>query len=278
MSILITRKYFNAAKALIDRGARVYENHLVEAIESNAAIAFIDFLLDGISNAISPGMGHRAVSAAVAMSSLEVVRKLVERGLDFNPLDGSEERNPLVQAAKAESIEIVKYLTVRGAMLDLTIQNQTVGCWALYRAACGGHTEIMTFLLDHGIVVDNRTFNRRGSGHTLLCGAASRGHLASMEILLQQGASIDAKCCNHRTALGEAVMNLQPQAVSFLLAQGADLNAQDNYVIPGTTSETLWLTICCALLNTGLILDGYYSTHSDWMPGMPTILRPPAQR
>ena len=202
---------------------------------------------------ISPVIGHRAVSAAAPRRKLEIIQMLVKRGVNVNPLEGTELFTPLVESARVGSLEIVKYLIAHGARLDISFKGRTVGDWALYRAACGGHTGIMSFLINHGVVVDDRPLHDDLNGHTLLCGAALRAcrDSSSIQILLQHGASIDARCGNNRTALGEAVKREQFEVVSFLLGQGAEVNAQESYDFPFTIDKTRWRNILRHFLDAG---------------------------
>ena len=98
----------------------------------------------------------------------------------------------------------VSQLIEKGAEVDWTGDDDdnswTDGDWdstALHQAAIGGHTPVVTRLLDSGWSLDARDSN----GETPLSYAAGKGHLATANCLLLRGAHIDNQDNNNWTPL-----------------------------------------------------------------------------
>ena len=120
----------------------------------------------------------------------------------------------------------VSQLIEKGAEVDWTGDDDdnswTDGDWdstALHQAAIGGHTPVVTRLLDSGWSLDARDSNgetpvvtrlldsgwsldaRDSNGETPLSYAAGKGHLATANCLLLRGAHIDNQDNNNWTPL-----------------------------------------------------------------------------
>ena len=137
----------------------------------------------------------------------------------------------------------------------------------MHAAASGGHTKILSLLIEHGVDVDCRgregytalhltsqngnleagkflldcgaDINARSRWYdytspidaakysTPLINAANGGYIEYARMLLERGAAIDARGQLGRTALHWAIMEGHHEAVRLLLEHGADVNVRD---------------------------------------------------
>ncbi|MES2790910.1 MAG: ankyrin repeat domain-containing protein [Planctomycetota bacterium] len=84
---------------------------------------------------------------AAAQGKLQIVKWLVENGLDINAEGGIAGGGALHVAASDGHLDIVRYLTDRGAHLDVSKSERN----PLFGAICIGHTSIAKFLIESGI-------------------------------------------------------------------------------------------------------------------------------
>ena len=96
---------------------------------------------------------------------------------------------------------------------------------SLHDAAKGGHTEVVSILLERGAVIEANDM-----GYTALHVAASRGHVEVVSLLLENGAEIQGRVYRAygQTALHFASSGGHAQVASLLLGKGADTNASDD--------------------------------------------------
>ncbi|OGO96416.1 MAG: hypothetical protein A3F41_03160 [Coxiella sp. RIFCSPHIGHO2_12_FULL_44_14] len=117
----------------------------------------------------------------------------------------------LKMAAKLGNIEIVKLLLERG--VDINAQNGQLGYTALMIDVRGGHIEMVRLLLDRGADIDRQTIR----GMTALMLAAQHGRTEIAQLLLDRGADIDLKDSLHFTAHSHAVQRQQTEVAELLL-------------------------------------------------------------
>ena len=173
----------------------------------------------------SDGMTPLIDAAHGGDNHVEIIRLLLANGAEVNA------RHPdgwtaLHAAAHRNHVEAVEVLLANGA--DVRIRNNG-GKTPLYDAVAGyrgRYVEAARVLLAHG--ADPNT--RRSDGMTPLIDAAHGGdnHVEMIRLLLANGAEVNARHPNGRTALDVAKERGQEDAVSILLAHGAD---------PGDASE-----------------------------------------
>jgi ankyrin repeat protein len=100
---------------------------------------------------------------------LEVVNELIELNLDVNRVSNHTNTTPLILAAIAGHVEIVRTLLANKVCVNSAMKN---GATALYVAAQNGHIEVVRLLLNNGADV-----NQAGiEGRTALGAAAKSGH------------------------------------------------------------------------------------------------------
>jgi len=89
---------------------------------------------------------------AVKKENLQIVRYLVEKGIDVNTKGGTFDASALNLAAGSGNLEIVKYLIESGAELDVSLAKRN----PLFGAIYGGHQEVVKYLVQKGINVSIR--------------------------------------------------------------------------------------------------------------------------
>lgn len=83
---------------------------------------------------------------------LDIVKKLVELGLDVNKASGAMNASAIEEACSKGHIEIVKYLLEKGAVLDTTTSEAN----PLFSAIYGGHVNIVKILIYKGIDISRK--------------------------------------------------------------------------------------------------------------------------
>lgn len=141
------------------------------------------------------GEGRTALCLAAAKGSVEVVRALLDRGLDENHKDDLG-WTPLHTAACEGHKSVCMVLTVQGSMArvgELDVEGRT----PLILAAQEGHCSTVRLLLDRKSPIDHRGYN----GHSALSAAALQGHEEVVELLLRRGADSDVRDAEGRPLL-----------------------------------------------------------------------------
>ncbi|MBJ8030050.1 ankyrin repeat domain-containing protein [Bacillus cereus group sp. N21] len=89
---------------------------------------------------------------AVKKGHLEIVKYLIEKGIDIDARGGTFDASALNVAAGAGHLEIVKYLIEVGAELDVSLAKRN----PLFGAIYGGHKEVAEFVVGKGIDISIR--------------------------------------------------------------------------------------------------------------------------
>ena len=196
-----------------------------------------------VANKSGMSVGKTALMYAAEQGNMEVAAVLLEYGADTR-LRNAEGCSALMLAAWNEKSEITRMLLDTGvdvgfaeaALLNDRNQVQTLlaagadlnpqaRADALQWAAVGGHTDIVTILLDNVVPIDAANPH----GKTALMQAASYGHTIVMRLLLERGANPNVADHNDRTALLASVHSStrrNREAVELLLAHGAQANVR----------------------------------------------------
>ena len=85
--------------------------------------------------------------AAARAGELDMIKFLVESGMDINLNEGVPKSAPIAHAASEGEIGIVEYLFDNGAILDVSDPNRN----PLFSAIYGGHLNIVKYLVQNGI-------------------------------------------------------------------------------------------------------------------------------
>ncbi|XP_061091867.1 ankyrin repeat domain-containing protein 50 [Conger conger] len=201
------------------------------------------------------GEGRTALSLAAARGSVEVVRALLDRGLDENHKDHLG-WTPLHAAACEGHRAVCAALTECGSLARVA-EPDNEGRTPLVLAAQEGHCGTARLLLDRRSPIDHRGYD----GRSALSAAALEGHSEAAELLMRRGADTDVRDAEGRpllyllvlegrldmaallvreggaplesrdsegrTALHAAAWRGSPEAVGLLLRSGADPDARD---------------------------------------------------
>ncbi|MBR5243398.1 MAG: ankyrin repeat domain-containing protein [Thermoguttaceae bacterium] len=161
-----------------------------------------------------------ALSAAIEVDALDIVRYLIEeRGVDVG-IKGRHDETAALCAAKTNKPEILRYLVERGADVNAKDGN---GETAVLRAVEAGAFEIVRLLVDAGAGLDAKNKN----GETPLHFAAKTKSIELVRYLVESGADVNATSYYGTAPLCNAAWGGAPEIVRFLLESGADVNAKD---------------------------------------------------
>ncbi len=214
----------------------------------------VDLLLSHGATGLG-GMAHGGpLVSAIVSRNLAWVRSLLDNGADVNATQPGV--YPTLYSAVAGPLEIVQLLVSRGARLE---DKDYSGATALARAATlKGNEAVTTFLLRQGAAVDSRTtagvtpidtFMRFGTWNEEIAGLLDKAYtgndlkerffialmkrdLKAADSLLAEGAAVnahavDARAASDWTALMCLAAKGDGEAVSFLIAHGADPSLEE---------------------------------------------------
>ncbi|KAF5307348.1 hypothetical protein FQR65_LT07065 [Abscondita terminalis] len=160
--------------------------------------------------------GESLLSLACSAGYFELAQVLLAMHANVEDRGIKGECTPLMEAASAGHLDIVRLLVAHGA--DVNAQSSSGNTPLMYGCA-GGHTDVVKFLLEHGANVEDHNEN----GHTPLMEAASAGHVELAKILLIHGAGINTHSNEFKeSALTLACYKGHLDMVRFLLEAGAD--------------------------------------------------------
>ncbi|MEO6811195.1 MAG: ankyrin repeat domain-containing protein, partial [Isosphaeraceae bacterium] len=230
-------------RVLLKAGAKVKPYDLTLAVV-NGNLESIRLLIDAIrARKLTPDAETLSMAIWSDSGSIDIVRLLLDAGLDVNARDGSG--RPVLVAACWKSIELARLLLDSGADVNARGEN---GISALSASMMGRPTTLAQLLLERGADIENR-MDGNVKGETPLIRAAGFVHDAlvtgllkdpeklavvqanddkMIRLLLEHGANLEARDLEQgRTALIHAAANGREHAVRLLIDAGADLNAQD---------------------------------------------------
>ena len=154
---------------------------------------------------------------ALRLDEVQTLRRLQQRGFDFNTPDESGQ-SPLLLALRLDSLKTAAFLIEQpGFHLDAL---NASGENALMIAALRGHVGLLRLMLRHGAEVNK-------PGWTPLHYAAAHPTAVSVEmveLLLEENAYIDAASPNETTPLMMAARYGHRDSVRALLEAGADVS------------------------------------------------------
>ncbi|MFC1793591.1 ankyrin repeat domain-containing protein [Planctomycetota bacterium] len=185
------------------------------------------------------GAAVSTIHIAAFAGNLEKVRSFIEGGIDVNGND-EDGMTPLHLAAQGGHKAVVEILISQGA--DLNAKNNR-GMTPLHLAEMRDRKEIVQLLVDKGagvslytaarlgelsrvkkLIEDGADVNAEGRwDETPLHGAVAKGHKAVAEFLIAKGADINANKAGY-TSLTWAVWNDDLDMIKLLVAHGADVN------------------------------------------------------
>jgi uncharacterized protein len=128
--------------------------------------------------------------SAALNGKLDVIKALVELGLDVNVPKDSEDANdpyytpegPILHAAAEGHVDVVRWLLDHGARINYTVRGQS-RCLPLLQAATNGHLPVVTALVEHGADI-----HATWDGTNAITQAALYGHRNVRDYLRSLGA------------------------------------------------------------------------------------------
>ncbi len=175
--------------------------------------------------------GDAPLLGALEQGDHEIVRLLVEAGVDVNAAEGFGGNTPLHEAVAQGNGEIVKILVAAGADVNAA---GSMSRTPLSLAAEEGATEIMQILLGSGPDADTpaggedkEAASTPSIGSEALYTAIAKGDVAMVRLLVEAGADVNAaEGFGGNTPLHEAVEQGDAEIVKILVEAGADVEAK----------------------------------------------------
>lgn len=204
----------------------------LEILKNDASFYFLD--KETLDNAL-------LIASCHVDGSEVLLTELINRGANVNYIShDTNERTPLWNSVKAQSLASVKLLVKKGADVNYTGSEREgegydysleVRAVDYAPRASLGNVAILRLLLSSGVDVNAR-YNYHdvhlnwyvNSEMSLIQEAASLGEVAAIEVLLEFGAEIDAVSLSWGTALMLALSKGKNNAAKLLLEKGADPN------------------------------------------------------
>lgn len=212
-----------AVKILLDHGADVNATDgagmtLLDRALSREHYRFhpeiIKLLISRHARAGHPGA---VLQGAAAKGDIEIMRMLLDEGLDVNSSNGggflANQGTALHSAAWANKAEMVEFLIARGAEVD-AVDNE--GRTPLHKAAVSGGKEAAVILLAHGADPTVESVYEDTPMHA----AAQSGKQEIVVLLLAHGVDVNLKNGDGMTPMDSACLKEQLDMISFLRKHG----------------------------------------------------------
>ena len=262
--MMAARKYPDAVKYLIDKGANIALRQLAyraspNALDNAAIAGNIECAKLLLARAVTLGIKEEVISAslhwAVVANQVPMAKYLLDEGAKIEGTDQDGHYSPLMETMMLEMVEL---LVSRGANVNAvskfsyTPLMKAVSNFPKPDLKEKDNVKIINLLLDKGAKMDTPD----GNGTTPLMWAVQK--ITPTKILIEKGANVNLQNKNGETALMLAVKGgflrkilfipvIGPfmDATKLLIAKGADLNLQE------TNGKTALMHAAGALNNTG---------------------------
>lgn len=152
----------------------------------------------------------QALAEAAWSGDLLTLNRLILRGAAIDHRDDLG-RTPLMAAATAGHVDLVRALVKRGA--DLNLADHAEGESAIGWAACMGNHEIVVMLINAGASVDPPSSDFQ---HSPLMHAVINGHRATASALIAAGADVHLESASGCTAFKLATRNADVPLLEML--------------------------------------------------------------
>ncbi|KAH9893129.1 ankyrin repeat-containing domain protein [Xylariomycetidae sp. FL2044] len=230
------RGYLDIVKVLLQAGANPLASDDIPKTAIHSAVIgnsvdVVKFLLDqGLDvDSTTRSVTFTALCIAALLENIDVMRLLLNRGADINWASGRW--TPLCLVALYNRVDAARFLIINGAHVNPSRED---GIRPLAIAAQEGHTDISKFLVDSGAYVNSRS----PGGWTPLHLAATKGHVGVVRLLTDKGADINLACKKGLTALIMAAFYGHIDVVRLLADRGADLHLADQNAFTPLHSAT----------------------------------------
>jgi len=228
-----TKRRLALAKILITKGANVNAidsqgcSPLAVAVRDKYA-AMVRFLISHGADVTFGKNGYSALDEAVSSGQLEMVQMLLENKacIDVSAEFGSE---ILSSAAWAENAEIVRLLLQHGVNAHVGSSRELRH--PLHIAVKNGRAEFAALLIEHGADVNALDYFKQTALHQ----AAYEGRQAIVRLLLANGAKVDVLDCKDETALDMAENARESSIAELLRKHGAKTGQDIKAIRPGSS-------------------------------------------
>ena len=195
------------------------ETPLIAAVEACQTQAAELLIKNGAQTDFLTKLGQSPLIIAAGKGCLEIVRLLLNAGIDLHREDPKRRYNALMKAAEHNRLAVVELLVSKGAQVNY---RNTFGVTPLMAAAQKGHAEIVEFLLSKKADVNAATL----IGYTALTYALDFDQPDIADMLLEAGANVKVTDNRNRTALMHAAGQGYADIVRRMVEKGADINAK----------------------------------------------------
>ncbi|WP_163407070.1 ankyrin repeat domain-containing protein [Flavobacterium ajazii] len=196
-------------------------NILLLAVGSDTDFSITNYLISkGISIQSKDKKGLNAFDYAVKYGNVNVLKKLVEKGVKYSDQD-------LIFAAqgafrKANKIDVFKYL-VDDLKIKPTVTSESGDNVLHYIAAKNNQDDIITYFINKGVNINQEN----KEGNTPFINAAGGKSFEIVALMLPKVKNINTVNSKGESALTYAVKSGSPKAVDLLLSKGADAKIKD---------------------------------------------------
>lgn len=196
-------------------------NILLLAVGSDTDFSITNYLVSkGLSIQSVDNKGNNAFDYAVKYGKIDVLKKLVAKGVKYSDKD-------LIFAAqgafrKANKIDVYQYL-VDDLKIKPTVTNESGENVLHYIVAKNNQEDIITYFFNKGVDINQAD----KEGNTLFVGAAKSKETSLLTLLLPKVKNINAVNKKGESALSMAVTSGSSETIKLLLDKGADINVKD---------------------------------------------------
>lgn len=167
------------------------KKEILNCIKNND-IEKLENILDKERNALSlETVFGTWLHVACDYNRLEIVKKLVELGIDVNKVSRAMNASAIEDACSKGNIEIVQYLLEKGAILDTTTSEAN----PLFSAIYEGHINIVKILICEGIDISKKYLMSGGVNIDAYNFAIERGEVEIANLIkkkmLEQGLIVE---------------------------------------------------------------------------------------
>ena len=260
---LAFREYIDAARVFFNQDAGVTAEdrrgltplHLASGGHDKLALILLEHSTDTADEDFLGRTSRLASSGKI----VELIRVLLERGADHVDARDNDNGTPLHWASEQGHSEVVRFLLEHGVDADA---RDNANCTPLHWASEQGHPEVVLLLLEHGVDADARD----NDNCTPLHWASEQGHLEVVRVLIEHGIDVNAQDHSNWTPLHCASRDGRLEVVQFLLGHGANPRSSDHggWTPLQLSSYNGHLEIVRVLLKYGA--DANSRDNSNWTP------------
>lgn len=162
---------------------------------------------------------------AASKGKLDIVQKLVELGSDINKLGGVYGGGALNEAASSGHIEVVRYLLLREANLDVSEPERN----PLFGAISNGHVDIVKLLIKSGIDTDIKYAGESKEDMDALTFAREQGQIEIVKLLENPN-----ECSTTASKTNESNQNQHDVILEHVAKYFGEIKNTISEIVPGS--------------------------------------------